>query len=261
MSVFKDMKYLILLALVALTACTDAPDTMKDVAQKGASESAIAAEESKTPITGQHLSYCFKRVGQIKAEPRRGEVCKVHGGGAGGGDLGPDKPIRNSATLHIASPSLKAAGVKSFSFNLNRGDAAPKFSTGVHVMDQVQLAGKVPSPSSQLPDRMAFVSDVTGKETLFSWSSPDAAYLKAKAPAFDFQGFEIVTATLIVDRAVDLPMDKFKTDFARQAGMTIGEQYIEGTLIITLNPMGSKGEMYGPTTFEFGTPIDWGYSK
>lgn len=265
MSVFRDMKRFKLIALAALTACSGPQEPItQDPATEAAAielDAANATEEPTNPALGQYTSYCFKRVGQIRAEPKRGEACDVHGGGAGEGDLGAGIPVRNTATLHISSPSLKASGVKSFGFVLNRGDAPPKFTSGVYVMDQVQLAGRKPSPSFLLPDRMAFVSDVTGKETLFSWSSPDAAYLKAKAPGFDFPGFEISSAVLNIESAVDLPMDSFETDYARRAGMITGKQYIEGTLKIILIAMGSKGEIYGPTTFEFGVPIDWGYSK
>lgn len=245
-----------------LTACSGPQEPVTQEPTDGTHVQNIADDTSEdTSVPYPYKTYCFQRVGQIEADPKRGEVCEVHGTGAGGGNLGPDKPTRNSVTLHVASPSLKAAGVKSFSFNLNRGDATPKFTTGVHVMDQVQLAGRIPDPAFQLPDRMAFVSDVTGKETLFSWSSPDAAYLKAKGQGFDFPGFEIASAVLTIESADDLPMDNFETDFALKAGMIIGEQYIEGTLNISLIPMGSKGEIYGPTTFEFGTTIEWGYSK
>lgn len=252
-------------ALFGLTACSKPSASQDDDAPEPASVGTVNAQKvagnSTVPASASFNSYCYKRIGQIQAQPRRGEKCDVHGGGAGGGKMGPDVPIRNTVTLHISSPSLKATGIKTFTFTINRGDAAPKFTTGVHVMDQVQLAGRNPTQGEQLPDRMAFVADATGEHTMFSWSSPDAAYLKGRAPDFDFPGFEISDATLIIDKVVDVPMDDFKIDFARQAGMVIGEQYVEGTLKITLIPMGSKGEMYGPATFEFGVPIDWGYSK
>ena len=96
---------------------------------------------------------------------------------------------------------------------------------------------------------------------MFTHTSPDAAHLRAEAGGVDFTGYEISSAVLTIDTAVDIPLDDFTTEFARKAGMVQGEQYIEGTLNISFIPMGSTGQQYGPTTFEFGTKMGWGYSK
>lgn len=170
------------------------------------------------------------------------------------------RPARNFASVHISAPSLEAIGVGSVSFILNRGAAAPKFSTGVHVMDQVRLTDEDMDPQD-MPDRLAFASDATGKDTLFSWTMPDAAILRSGAPDFGFPGYEIASATLIVDRAIDLPVDEESAAMEAAFVITKGDQYIEGTFNISLIPMGSQDEQFGPAIFESGTTIGWGYNK
>ncbi len=258
----------ILAGVLSLTACGQAPDASlkQEIAQelavdsKPSSPSAISAEGQDGLQAPAYSGYCFQRVGQIQANPRRGEVCRVHASGAGLRMEELARPERNSATLHISAPSLEAIGVSSVSFDLNRGGAAPKFITGIHTMDQVRLYDTEMSPPD-LPDRIVYLSDATGQETLFSWTVPDAEFLRRSVPDFDFPGYEIASAVLTIDTAIDLPADPSAAEMAKTFGLITGEQYIEGTLNISLIPMGSKGEQFGPTTFEFATTVDWGYYK
>jgi len=215
-------RYILVTAILAVIACTptqDASNAPEDTppAPEVTVETDIPRQSEETWVN-PYPSYCFQRVGQIGAdgnqdEPRRGDVCDVHGGGAGGLERGTGSAPRNTASLHIAAPSLKAIGMKSFSFSLNRKSADPKFTTGVHQMDQYDtLALQKANPlNAVLPDRLAFGS--------------------------------------------------FAAESARKANMVIGEQYITGTLTISLIPLGSTGSQYGPTTFEFGRTIEWGYSN
>lgn len=96
---------------------------------------------------------------------------------------------------------------------------------------------------------------------MFTHTTPDAARLRALADEIDFTGYEIASAVLTIDVTRDVPMDDSKVEYARQANMVIGSQYVTGTLSISLIPIGRTGSQYGPTTFEFGRTIDWGYSK
>lgn len=254
----------------ALAACSPKPDV------SSAKEDVSPSPEVTLPPTDQaeqawmnpYPSYCYQRVGQIgtdgnQDQPRRGEVCEVHGGGAGGYERGAGSDPRNTAVIHIAAPSIRAVGMQSFSFSLNRKSNDPKFTTGVHVMDHYNTAQMMKDNplDSVLPDRLAFGSDLTGENSMFTHTSPDAAHLRANAGGFDFTGYEITSAALMIDTAVDVPMEAMELDFAQKAGMVAGEQYITGTLTISLIPLGSTGQQYGPTTFEFGTTIGWGYSK
>ncbi len=70
-----------------------------------------------------------------------------------------------------------------------------------------------------------------------------------------------VAATLIIDRAIDLPVDEETAAMEAAFGMTTGDQYIEGTFNISLIPMESQGEQFEPEIFEFGATTEWGYNK
>lgn len=207
----------------------------------------------RPPKSALRRSYCFQRVGQLQSEPIQGETCDTTVGGASSTFVGPK---RNTATISISSPSLEKIGIRSFAFLDNRGDGQPKFSSGVHVMEQILTYGVENPP---LADRHGFVSDLSGKNALFSATSPDAAVLRSGG--YTGTGYEIASAILTIDNAVDVPLEPSEGDMAAAAGMTIGRQYIEGTLTISLIPLASTGEQFGPTTFEFGTTMDWGSFK
>lgn len=269
------MKSLLIIPIFVLAACV--PSQEPPSAPDGVIESLPVevpnvdipdSPENNDSWVDPYPHYCFERVGQIDAdgnqdEPRRGEVCQVHGGGAGSLEAGTGSSPRNTATLHVSAPSLRAIGIKSFSFLLNRKSGAPKFATGVHIMDQYSTKQMMKDNplGSVLPDRLAFGSDLSGETSMFTHTSPDAANLRANAGGIDFTGYEIASAVLTIDTAIDAPVDDFEAEFARQAGMVTGEQYITGTLIISLIPMGGTGQQFGPTSFEFGTALEWGFSK
>lgn len=254
------VRYTLLIAAVILASCTQANTESEDSqAQTSADQPLTKTVENAPSKPAVNSIYCFERVGQIQAEPRRGDVCDAYGLGAAGFTAAQGSPTRNTASFHIESPSLKAAGIKAASFNLNRGGGRPKFSTGVHVMDQATLL-RIPQGGS-LPDRVVFVNDAEGQESMFSYTVPDAAFLRANGGGIDWAGFEIASAVLTIQSAVDVPLDEFEEKYLNGAGMVMGRQYIEGTFSLSLIPMGSKGAQYGPTTFEFGEMIDWGLPK
>lgn len=272
-SVCSAMKSGLIIPFFVLAACAppqdhpNTPDLIIENAPIRVAKSDVSeSNETEDSWVNPYPSYCFERAGQIGAdgnqdEPRRGEVCEVHGGGAGGLEAGTGSDPRNTATLHVSSPSLRAIGMKSFSFLLNRKSSDPKFTTGVHIMDQYSTKQMMKKKLTVLPDRLAFGSDLSGETSMFTHTSPDAANLRANAGGIDFTGYEIFSAVLNIDTANDVPLDDFEAEFARKAGMVTGEQYIEGTLTISLIPMGSTGQQFGPTSFEFGTTLEWGYSK
>lgn len=242
-------------SLIALSACSPSAEVTPTTKASPSAAATVEAESGDDLDIANNVTYCFQRVGQVGSEPKRGEACDVHGGGSGSRMEGLARPQRNHAMLHISSPSLEAIGVKSTSFILNRGSGVPKFNTGVHVMDQVRLTDEEKKPKD-LPDRIASVSDITGANSMFSWTSPDAAHLRNRAPEYDFTGYEIASAVLAIDTAVDLDVED-----EQMAGMTFGRQNVEGTLTLSLIPMGGTGEQFGPTVFEFGTTIEWGLIK
>lgn len=258
-------------AWLVLVACapTQEEETVVPTAnQSGPSQVAASNAEAEEEWVNPYPSYCFQRVGQIGADgkvdpPRRGDICDVHGGGAGGLEKGKGSDPRNTAVIHIAAPSLKAIGMKTFHFSLNRKSADPKFTTGVHVMDQYdsRAMAEANPMNAVLPDRLASGSDLTGENAMFTHTTPDAARLRSLAHAVDFTGYEIASAVLTIDETHDVPLEDSQIEYARQANMVIGAQYVTGTLTISLIPIGSKGSQYGPTTFEFGRTIDWGYSN
>jgi hypothetical protein len=258
---------LTLVGALTMTACGQTPSGQPDAELKPEIAQGLTADSKSSSPNRQnnrtinsYTEYCFQRVGQIQGEPRRGEVCRVNAGGSGGRMEELARPERNSASVHISAPSLEAIGVDSVSFNLNRGGATPKFPAGAHTMDQVRIWDIEMDPVD-LPDRIVYVSDATGKENLFSWTMPDAQFLRSADPDFDLPGYEIASAVLTIDRAIDLPVDPDAAEMAATFGLTTGEQYIEGTLNISLIPMGSKGEQFGPNIFEFATTLGWGYAK
>ena len=267
----KPTAQIIFPALLALAACTP---TQEEAAaapaanQSGSSPAEASRAEEDKEWVNPYPSFCFQRVGQIGADgkavpPRRGEVCDVHGGGAGGLEKGKGSDPRNTAVIHIAAPSLKAIGMKGFSFSLNRKSAEPKFTAGIHVMDQYdsRAMAEANPMNSVLPDRLAFGSDLAGENAIFTHTTPDAARLRSIAHSIDFTGYEIASAVLTIDETHDVPLEDSQIEYARRANMVIGAQYVTGTLTISLIPIGSKGSQFGPTTFEFGRTIDWGYSK
>lgn len=95
---------------------------------------------------------------------------------------------------------------------------------------------------------------------MFTHTTPDSARIRA-VTGIDFTGYEIASAVLTIDKAVDLPVDDFAAEYARKANMVTGQQYIAGTLTLSLIPLGSTGAQFGPTTFEFAITMDWGYVK
>ena len=268
----KYERHILLTALLSLIACSPSQEEEKipelDADHASQNDTVASRANIEEKWVNPFPSYCFERIGQIGADgrvdqPRRGDICDVHGGGAGGLEKGKGSDPRNTAVIHISSPSLKAVGVKHFSFSLNRNSEDPKFTTGVHVMDQYDsrdMAEDNPM-DAVLPDRLAFGSDLTGENSMFTHTTPDAARLRALADEIDFTGYEIASAVLTIDVTRDVPMDDSKVEYARQANMVIGSQYVTGTLSISLIPIGRTGSQYGPTTFEFGRTIDWGYSK
>lgn len=259
------MKKPIFVLAFILAACVPPPNAQIESPSVPKDAAASAdINETKEAWVNPYPSYCFERVGQIGADGnqdalRRGDVCKVHGGGAGGRMEDLPRPERNTASIHISAPSLEAVGMKSFSFTLNRGSQTPVFFEGVHVMDQARI--EIFQTGADLPDRLGFGSDLTGRETMFTHTAPDAAHLRANAGGFDFPGYEIASAVLTINTATDVPIDAFEAEFALKSDMVMGEQYVAGTLTISFIPMGSTGQQYGPTTFEFGRTIGWGYNK
>ena len=249
------MKYVALITMFALASC--GPEANKPVSNTQDSATKTASETQGW--VNPHPEYCFLRVGQIGAEPKRGEPCEAGASGAGTYMADLDRPERNGVTVSISSPALKKIGVGGFSFTHFTFGADPKFKQGVEVMDQVRIEWW---EVTDLPNNMASASDATRQNALFSHTSPDAAHMKERVQGqIDLPGYEIASAVLSIDRVDDIPLDEFAAQSARAANMVSGEQYIEGTLTFSLIPMGSQGEQFGPTTFEFGTLADWGYIK
>lgn len=242
-----------LCAILSLSGCGPSSDAPVANTQESTTETAIEPPVSRPP----HSTYCFMRVGQIGGEPKRGESCEINASGAGGYMADLDRPERNAVTVSLSSPALEKIGVGRFSFTHFTFGADPKFKTGVQTMDQVRIKWW---EVTDLPNNMASASDASGQNSMFSHTVPDAAHMRA-AGEVDFTGYEIASAMLSIDQADDIPLDEFAAESARAANMVMGEQYIEGTITFSLIPMGSQGEQFGPTTFEFGTTADWGYVK
>lgn len=232
-----------------LTACGPQEDPESRVQTPPPAAGETAAETSSETRDGlSYSTYCFERVGQIGAggnqdNPRRGDACSIHGSGAGEatGDG------RNNVSIHISAPSLETAGFGSVSFILYRGHGTPKFPTGVQVVDQMKR--------KDLPTRIVIGSDLSNEVSYFTLTGPDADKLREDNPGIDYPGYEIVSGVLTIDNAVDIP----KRDHdVSPPGYELGDQFIEGNLSLSFIPMGSTGEQYGPTTFEFRTEIGWG---
>jgi len=233
----------ILMALL-ITACDGSQEAADKPASKPAAEpiQVQKAENAETKTETQkeenqeeetwvnpYPEYCFQRVGQISQSGNRDE------------------------------PRLKSGDLKNVSFLLNRKSKAPSFPTGVHVMDQarVQTIEKPP-----LPDRIVMGSPLIEDSALiFLFTGPDARHFRERAGGLNLKGYEVTTAVLHIDTAVDVPVDEFEVNAARRGGMIIGSQYVTGTFTLGLVPMGNSGQQYGPTTFEFGTVAEWGYFK
>lgn len=250
MDIRKPMRstFFLVFSTAALAACGPeaepglASDTVRPAAEEPVAEIGTAIS---------HHTYCFERVGQIgldgnQDEPRRGDACSIHGSGVGEatGDTG------NTVRIHISAASLERAGLGSVSFILNRGHGIPKFPTGVQTVDQMRR--------KDLPTRMVLGSDITRKSSFFVLTGPDADKVRKDNPGMDFPGYEIDSAVLQIDSAVDVPELDHNVS---TPGFETGDQFIEGTLSLSLIPMGNNGEQYGPTTFEFRTEIGWGVMK
>ncbi len=255
LNVYSSMKYLALLTLFVLSACGSETDTPAPNSQESSVETADEAQTWVNP----HPKYCHIRTGQIGAKPKQGAPCEISAFGAGAYMADLDRPERNGVTVSVSTPALMEIGVGGFSFTHFTFGADPKFKPGVETMDQVRVEWW---EVTDLPNNMASATDATGENSLFSHTSPDAAHMKEQVKGqIDLTGYEIASAVLSINRADDIPLDDFAANYARAANMVSGQQYIEGTIAFSLIPMGSQGEQYGPTTFEFGTLVDWGYVK
>lgn len=200
----------------------------------------IADDTSEdTSVPYPYNSYCFERVGQIGAEPRRGDSCKVHGHGAGQ-KIGEG---RNRASIHISAPSLEAIGMWIVNFQLYVGHDDAKFPTGVQIMDQVRRGEEA--------DRI-FVGSSREEPSYFTHTGPDADFARKNYEPSQHRGYEVTSAVLTINSTVDIELDD------NPSGYTTGVQFVEGTFTVSFIPMGSEGVQYGPTTFEFGTQIHWG---
>lgn len=235
----------LLFTAAVLAACGPSEDEVQtQEPTDGTQAQGIVDDTSEdTSVPYPYKTYCFQRVGQVGADPKQGESCSFHGNGAGEktGDG------RNGVSLHLSAPSLDAIGMDSVYFVLYVGHGEPKFLAGVQVMDQV-IRGTG-------PDRLLVGSDKSRKSSYFTLSGPEADLAREKIAPSELRGYEVASAVLTIDRAVD--RNDLEADLA-PPGHTLGTQYVEGTLSVSFIPMGSEGEQYGPTTFEFGTDIDWG---
>lgn len=245
-----------------LSACGPAPTPeVEEVKEPQAVEE--TTENIQPAANSVQKNYCFERAGQVnqdsnQEEPRRGGACKVHAAGAGGYEKGLGSPARNTASLLFNSPSFESLELKTLSIALNRKSNDPKFTTGIQSIDQVRILTTEDKP---LPDFLVFGSSTRSDFSMsILHTSPDANHLRSQPP-IDIPLYETVTAVLAINRVIDIPVEPFEAEFSRMAGMIMGKQYIEGTFTLLLVPIASTGQAYGPVTFEFGTTLDWGYSK
>ena len=232
-------------AALSLVSCGDAPERPADTTPSSTAEDTLVKPRAPYP----YKSYCFERVGQIGAggnqdASRRGDECSVHGNGAGEAN----GEGRNIASLHFSAPSLEAAGLGHVSFSLYVGHGRPKFSTGTENVDHMRMI--------DLPDRIILGSDITNKHSFYIMTKPDMDKVREANPGVDFPGYEVASGILMIETAVDMP-----DDGGVPGKIEAGTQYVTGSFTISLIPKGSKGDQFGPTTFEFGTEVPWAYFK